>query len=136
AADAVRPSGQMLVFWDCYRPHDAQVRLFQVVPNPAWVARPGPYARSHEAARSVDLTVAGQPDRCPPEHRLAGRCLLDMGTDFDDFTDRATAFATAGVSAAAQENRAHLRQEMSAGGLTFCAATLLRFFGLAAKERT
>ncbi len=118
AADAVRPSGQVLVFWDCYRPHDAQVRLFQVVPNPAWVARPGPYARSHEAARSVDLTVAGQPDRCPPERRLAGRCLLDMGTDFDDFTDRATAFATAGVSAAAQENRAHLRQVMSAGGLT------------------
>jgi zinc D-Ala-D-Ala dipeptidase len=135
AADAVRPSGQVLVFWDCYRPHDAQARLFQVVPNPAWVARPGPYARSHEAGRSVDLTVAGRSDRCPPERRLAGRCLLDMGTDFDDFTDRATAFATAGVSAAAQENRAHLRQVMSAGGLTVYSGEWWHFDGPGADEQ-
>ncbi len=129
AADAVRPSGQVLVFWDCYRPHDAQAKLFQAVPNPAWVARPGPYARSHEAGRSVDVTIAGEPEGCPPERRLAGRCLLDMGTDFDDFTARATAFATAGVSAVAQANRAHLRQAMGAGGLTVYSGEWWHFDG-------
>src|SRR6202453_1825629 len=49
AAAALRPQGHVLVFWDCYRPHDVQVRMFNVVPNPVWVARPGPYAHSHES---------------------------------------------------------------------------------------
>ena len=30
AAAALRPQGQLLVFWDCYRPHDVQVKMFQV----------------------------------------------------------------------------------------------------------
>ena len=67
AADALRP--KVLVFWDCYRPHDVQVRMWEAVPNPDWVARPGPYARSHEAGRSVDVTMAG------------AQGLVDMGTD-------------------------------------------------------
>jgi zinc D-Ala-D-Ala dipeptidase len=100
AAAALRP--QLLRFWDCYRPHDVQIRMWEAVPNPNWVARPGPYARSHESGRSVDVTISG----------------LDMGTDFDDFSPRANAFATAGVSAQAQANRARLRDAMSAGGLT------------------
>ena len=129
AADTLRSSGEVLVFWDCYRPHDVQARLFQVVPNPAWVARPGPFARSHEAGRSVDLTIAGSADRCTPGRQLAGRCLLDMGTDFDEFTPRAQAFATAGVSAAAQANRAHLRQAMNAGGLTVYSGEWWHFDG-------
>ena len=105
AADALRAQGDVLVFWDCYRPHDVQVRMFNAVPNPAWVARPGPYARSHETGRSVDVTIAER-----------GR-LVDMGTDFDDFSARAQAYATDGVSAPAQANRALLRSAMTAGGL-------------------
>jgi zinc D-Ala-D-Ala dipeptidase len=100
AAEALRPD--VLVFWDCYRPHDVQVQMFEAVSDTGWVARPGTYARSHEAGRSVDVTIAG----------------VDMGTDFDEFTPRANAFATDGVSAAAQANRARLRDAMAAGGLT------------------
>ena len=106
AAAVLRAKGEVLQFWDCYRPHDVQVRMFEKVPDPNWVARPGPYSRSHEAGRSVDVTIA---DAAGP---------LDMGTDFDDFTPRALAYATDGVSAAAQANRAQLRDAMSAGGLT------------------
>jgi zinc D-Ala-D-Ala dipeptidase len=106
AAAVLRPSGEVLVFWDCYRPHDVQVRMFEEVPDPNWVARPGPYARSHEAGRSVDVTIANATG------------VVDMGTDFDDFTPRALAYATEGVSAAAQANRARLRDAMTAGGLT------------------
>jgi zinc D-Ala-D-Ala dipeptidase len=106
AAAVLRPGGEVLHFFDCYRPHDVQVRMFEAVPDPNWVARPGPYSRSHEAGRSVDVTIANS----------AGP--VDMGTDFDDFTPRALAFATDGVSAAAQANRARLRDAMKAGGLT------------------
>src|SRR6516225_10565381 len=51
AASALRPQGHVLVFWDCYRPHDVQVRLFNAVSNPSWAARPGPYAHCHDSGR-------------------------------------------------------------------------------------
>src|SRR4029077_16829454 len=58
AAALLRPKGEVLVFWDCYRPHDVQVRMFEAVPDPNWVARPGPDSRSHAAGRSGDATLA------------------------------------------------------------------------------
>jgi len=106
AAKVLRASGEVLVFWDCYRPHDVQVRMYEKVSEPGWVARPGPYAHSHEAGLSVDVTLARDGE------------LVDMGTDFDEFTPRAHAYATTGVSPAAQANRARLREAMAAGGLT------------------
>ena len=68
------------MFWDCYRPHEVQVRMFEEVPNPNWVARPGKFARSHESGRSVDVTLA--------DAHYGWR--VDMGTDFDDFTPAAS----------------------------------------------
>jgi zinc D-Ala-D-Ala dipeptidase len=105
-AGALRPGGEVLVFLDCYRPHDVQVKMYEAMSDPGWVSKPGPYARSHEAGLSVDVTLArgGRP--------------VDMGTGFDEFTPRANAYATEGVSAAAQANRARLRDAMAAGGLT------------------
>lgn len=105
AAAALRPKGLTLVFWDCYRPHDVQVRMFEAVPNPAWVARPTEFARSHEAGRSVDVTMA------------TGGALVDMGTDFDNFTSLAESYATSGVNSAQQANRAVLRNAMAKGGI-------------------
>ncbi|HUO38391.1 MAG TPA: M15 family metallopeptidase [Mycobacterium sp.] len=121
AADVLRPQGETLVFWDGYRPHDVQVKMFEVVSNPAWVAKPGPYARSHETGRSVDVTIARV-----QEH---GFTLLDMGTDLDDFSPRGMAFATDGVSTEAQANRARLRTAMSAGGFTPYAGEWWHFDG-------
>ena len=117
AAADLRVAGYRPVFWDCYRPHDVQVRMFNAVPDPAWVAKPGDYARSHEAARSVDVTLA------------AGGRLVDMGTDFDDFSPRATAYATDGVSATQQANRALLRNAMAAGGLAVYSGEWWHFDG-------
>jgi zinc D-Ala-D-Ala dipeptidase len=51
AANRLRREGDVLVSWDCFRPHAVQVRMFEAVPDPNWVARPGPFATSHEAAR-------------------------------------------------------------------------------------
>lgn len=106
AAGILRADGDVLVFWDCYRPHAVQVQMYEVVSEPGWVSKPGPYARSHEAGLSVDVTLA---------HDGA---LVDMGTGFDEFTPRANAYATDGVSRAAQANRAQLREAMAAGGFT------------------
>jgi len=129
AANALRPQGHVLVFWDCYRPHDVQVKMFQIVPNPAWVARPGPYATSHEAGRSVDVTYAGGLSQCPAQQLVSGICLAEMGTDFDDFTSRANAFATQEVSTEAQANRKRLRDAMNYGGLTVYSGEWWHFDG-------
>ena len=129
AAAALRPQGHSLVFWDCYRPHDVQAKLFSVVSNPAWVARPGPYAHSHESGRSVDVTFTTLQAQCPPERQVDGFCLADMGTDFDDFSSQAKAFATQGVSADAQANRARLRDAMTYGGLTAYSGEWWHFDG-------
>ncbi|HJQ41599.1 MAG TPA: M15 family metallopeptidase, partial [Jatrophihabitantaceae bacterium] len=131
AARVLRRAGYLLVFWDCYRPHPVQVRMFQIVPNANWVARPGPYATSHEAGRSVDVTLAYRSthERCTATRRVQGHCLLAMGTGFDNFTPRAYAFATAGVSDAAQANRATLRHAMADGGLTVYSGEWWHFDG-------
>lgn len=131
AAAALRRQGDLLVFWDCYRPHPVQVRMFQIVPNPDWVARPGPYARSHEAARSVDVTLARATTgaACPSDQRVQDHCLLDMGTGFDDFTARAYAFASNGVSAVARADRTRLRLAMNAGGLAVYSGEWWHFDG-------
>jgi len=124
AADVLRKSGEVLGFWDCYRPHDVQVRMFEVVPNPNWVARPTEFARSHESGRSVDVTLAD------------GHYgwLIDMGTDFDDFTPRSHAYATDGVTAVQQANRARLRTAMAAGGLTASSGEWWHFDGAGAGD--
>ncbi|WP_407663704.1 M15 family metallopeptidase [Mycobacterium shottsii] len=129
AAAALRPQGQALVFWDCYRPHDVQVKMFQVVPNPAWLARPGQYARSHEAGRSVDVTYASVSPQCPSQRQISGICLADMGTDFDDFSAWAKAFATEGVSEADQAGRKRLRDAMNYGGLSVYSGEWWHFDG-------
>ena len=132
AADRLRRQGDVLVFWDCYRPHAVQVHMFQIVPDPNWVARPGPYATSHESARSVDVTLA-RAGSCPAAQSVAHHCLLDMGTGFDDFTWRAHAFATDGVSAQAQADRARLRDAMNAGGITVYSGEWWHFDGPGSK---
>ncbi|MGB3485471.1 MAG: M15 family metallopeptidase [Mycobacterium sp.] len=113
AAAVLRQRGEVLVFWDCYRPRAVQAKMFEHTPDPAWVARPGPYARSHTAGRSVDVTIAG----------------ADMGTDFDDFSPRALAYSTEGVSAVAQANRARLREAMESGGFTVYSGEWWHFDG-------
>jgi D-alanyl-D-alanine dipeptidase len=123
AANLLRQGGERLVFWDCYRPHEVQVAMFEAVPNPAWVARPGAYARSHESGRSVDVTLAGP----------AG--LVNMGTGFDDFSPRSHADATDGVSADEQANRARLRDALTAGGLTVYSGEWWHFDGPGAATR-
>ena len=137
AANRLRQEGYQIVFWDCYRPHSVQIRMFRIVPNPNWVAKPGPYAYSHEAARSVDITLAyaSLGHACAASQRVQHHCLLFMGTGFDDFSPRAYALATAGLSPVAQANRAKLRTAMNAAGITVYAGEWWHFDGPGADAR-
>jgi D-alanyl-D-alanine dipeptidase len=138
AAQRLRQRGLVLVFWDCYRPHHVQVEMYRHTPDPAWVARPGPYATSHEAARSVDVTLAKRTrttTHCPAIRRVQGHCRLRMGTNFDNFTPRAYAYATTRVSRHAQHNRAVLRRALAAGGIAVYSGEWWHFDGPGALVR-
>ena len=125
AAAALRARGNLLVFWDCYRPHDVQVAMFSAVPNPAWVANPG-NTRSHESGRSVDVTLARQ---------MRGRTVFrGHGNRFRRLSPRAHAYATEGVSTQAQANRETLRDAMAAGGLTVYSGEWWHFDGPGARS--
>lgn len=102
----------------CSRRCTTQQKMYDTVSDPAWVAAPGPYSRSHESGRSVDVTLASPRPNCARDRRVGGRyCLVDMGTGFDSFTPQATAYATDGVSPAARAARTRLRTAMATGGL-------------------
>lgn len=107
AAHELRREGRVLVFWDCYRPRSAQQRLWDLVPDPQWVAPPAAQATNHTAARSVDLTT--RPIRASEND--------DMGSDFDAFGPSARLDA-AGLSAQQRANRARLQAAVEAAGLS------------------
>lgn len=67
--------GLYLKIWDGFRPVNAQFRLWEVCPDPTFVANPETGYSSHSRGNTVDLTLV---DGSGEE--------LEMPTDFDDFT--------------------------------------------------
>lgn len=74
----VARDGYALMIWDAYRPIDAQFKLWEVCPNPQYVANPESGYSSHSRGNTVDITLVG----------LDGSSI-EMPTDFDDFTAKA-----------------------------------------------
>lgn len=72
-----KQSGVKIKFFDCYRPNSVQYKMWEIVPNPQYVANPKK-GSIHNKGGAVDITLA----------TLAGE-ELDMGTDFDFFGKRA-----------------------------------------------
>ena len=75
AQETIAESGCSLLIWDAFRPVSAQFRLWEICPDPAYVANPEKGFSSHSRGNTVDVTLVttdGQP--------------VDMPTDFDDFT--------------------------------------------------
>lgn len=70
--------GLYLLIWDGFRPVSAQYRLWEICPDPAYVADPTKGFSSHSRGNTVDITlVDAQGDE------------LEMPTAFDDFSARA-----------------------------------------------
>lgn len=69
--------GYRIKFFDCYRPNAVQYKMWEIVPNPQYVANPVK-GSIHNKGGAVDITLV----------TLDGRAI-DMGTDFDFFGRRA-----------------------------------------------
>ncbi len=69
--------GYRIKFFDCYRPNDVQYKMWEIVPNPQYVADPVK-GSIHNKGGAVDITLVS----------LDG-AYVDMGTDFDFFGRRA-----------------------------------------------
>lgn len=86
--------GLALKIWDGFRPVSAQRKLWEVCPDPAYVANPNKGFSSHSRGNTVDLTLVD----------AAGN-EVEMPTGFDDFSakaDRNYADCTESAAAHAQ----------------------------------
>jgi len=72
-----KKEGVKIKFFDCYRPNSVQYKMWEIVPNPQYVANPKK-GSIHNKGGAVDITL----------ETLDGE-ELDMGTDFDFFGKRA-----------------------------------------------
>ena len=72
-----KKKGVKIKFYDCYRPNSVQYKMWEIVPNPQYVANPVK-GSIHNKGGAVDITLV----------TLKGE-ELDMGTDFDFFGKRA-----------------------------------------------
>ena len=67
--------GYSLKIWDAYRPVGAQFKLWEICPNPVYVANPNTGYSSHSRGNTVDVTLV-----------LADGTEIKMPTGFDDFS--------------------------------------------------
>ena len=77
ANEDFRKKGVRIKFYDCYRPNSVQFKMWEIVPDPQYVADPVK-GSIHNKGGAVDITL----------ETLEG-VTLDMGTDFDFFGKRA-----------------------------------------------
>lgn len=76
--EQLKELGYGLKIWDAYRPFYAQERLWEVYPNPTYVADPAKGRRGHNLGNTVDITLV-----------YADGTEVPMPTGFDDFSTRA-----------------------------------------------
>ena len=78
AADMLSEKGYSIKIWDAFRPVSAQFRLWEVCPDPTYVANPNVGYSNHTRGCAIDLTIVDG----------NGQEVL-MPTCFDDFSGRA-----------------------------------------------
>lgn len=95
--------GYRIKIFDCYRPVDIQKKMWEIVPNPEYVADPKK-GSIHNRGGAVDITLV---DKNGNE--------LDMGTSFDYFGPKA-GHNYKNLSAKVRSNRKLLRKIMQRNG--------------------
>ncbi|WP_394749438.1 M15 family metallopeptidase [Spongiimicrobium salis] len=100
---ALKEKGVKIKFFDCYRPNDVQYKMWEILPNPQYVANPKK-GSIHNKGGAVDITLV----------TLEGE-ELDMGTDFDFFGKRAYHDNT-NLPKNILENRKLLKETMESHG--------------------
>jgi len=105
ANQIAKDKGYALVIYDCYRPYGYQKIMYDIVNDPRYVALPGK-GSNHNRGRAIDLSLADENGN-----------LLDMGTLFDDFTQKSH-YDAEGLTKEAKRNRKSLRNIMKRAGFT------------------
>ena len=98
-ADLVTNHNYRLKVFDAYRPLSVQKKMWEILPDDNYVANPASGSR-HNRGAAVDVTII---DSLGNE--------LDMGTEFDNFTEKAH-FAYQNLPQKAIFNRTLLRNKM------------------------
>ncbi len=75
AQEAVKEYGMLLKIWDAYRPVSAQFKLWDICPDPVYVANPNKGFSSHSRGNTVDITLVREDG-----------AEAEMPTGFDDFS--------------------------------------------------
>lgn len=91
--------GYRIKIFDCYRPLDIQKKMFELVPNPDYVADPK-RGSIHNRGGAVDLTLVDE-----------NGTELDMGTTFD-FFGQESSHSYLDFSKKIRKNRAFLKEIM------------------------
>lgn len=74
----LKEQGYRLKIWDAYRPFEAQQKLWEVYPDPNYVANPANGMKKHNLGGTVDITMVA-----------ADGSVISMPTEFDDFSLKA-----------------------------------------------
>ena len=74
----LKEQGYSLKIWDAYRPFEAQQKLWEVYPDPNYVANPANGMKKHHIGGTVDITMV-----------TADGSVISMPTEFDDFSLKA-----------------------------------------------
>lgn len=74
----LKEQGYRLKIWDAYRPFEAQQKLWEVYPDPNYVANPANGMKKHNLGGTVDITMDA-----------ADGSVISMPTEFDDFSLKA-----------------------------------------------
>ncbi|MES2484648.1 MAG: M15 family metallopeptidase [Bacteroidota bacterium] len=105
ANEIAKDKGYTIVIYDCYRPISIQYKMYEIVGNPEWVAKPTK-GSNHNRGAAIDLSLADE-----------NGTLLDMGGAFDDFSE-VSHYGYANISKEAKKNRKVLRTIMTSAGFS------------------
>lgn len=78
ASEELTQQGMYMKIWDGFRPVSAQFKLWEICPDPTYVANPNKGFSNHSRGFAVDLTLVDANGR-----------EVEMPTGFDDFSARA-----------------------------------------------
>lgn len=102
--EELKKLGYKLCIWDAFRPKEAQFKLWEICPNPIYVANPNKGFSKHSRGNTVDITIVS----------LSGE-KVEMPSEFDDFTKKADRDYS-DVSKEAGENAKMLEKVMEEAG--------------------
>ena len=103
---SLQARGLGLKVYDCYRPHAVQYRMWEIMPEPGYVANPAT-GSNHNRGAAVDVTLVN-----------ADGSERAMPTAFDDFSRAAWHETSEGLTPEQIENRGILREAMAAEGFS------------------